>query len=193
VINSIAYFCKVLSDEELIYRVVKPDPTKVNLNQLVIGKVLRKEGNKYFQIGPHSMRLPLPLSIKLDPQNLDTQADPAMYLTVANLAPPMSPQLQTPQSTRHTPQTSQQGEVTNQMLYEQMNSNFTAFTTQDTQHMHNMYGWMSDIDRRVHDVWHLTEHINNWHINRGDYHQHTFPPPYPADQRWFTQAPPSTT
>jgi hypothetical protein len=110
------------------------------------------------------MRLSLPLSIKLDPQNLDTWADPAMYLTAANLSSPMSSQPQTPQSTRYTPQTSRQGEDTNQMLYEQMvqmNSNFIAFTTQATQHMHNMYGWMSDIDRLVHDVWHLTEHINN--------------------------------
>jgi hypothetical protein len=71
-ITSIAYFCKVLSNEEPIYRVVEPGPTKVNLNQLIIGKVLRKEGSKYFQIGPHSMRLPLPLPIKLDPQNLNT-------------------------------------------------------------------------------------------------------------------------
>jgi hypothetical protein len=80
-----------------------------------------------------------------------------------------------------------------QMLYVkmvQMNINFTAFTTQATQHMHNMYGWMSDIDRRVHDVWHLTEHINNWHINCGDYQQPTFPP-YPVDQWWFIQAPPA--
>jgi hypothetical protein len=84
-----------------------------------------------------------------------------MYLTTANLAPPMSLQPQTPQSTRHTPQISQQCEITNQMLYEQMNTNFTAFTTQATQHMHNMYGWMRDIDSRVHDTWHLTEHINN--------------------------------
>jgi hypothetical protein len=87
-----------------------------------------------------------------------------MYLTAANLVPPMSPQPQTPQSTRQTPQTSHQGEITNQMFYEQMiqmNSNFTAFTTQATQHMHNMYGWMSDMDRRVHDVWHLTQHLNN--------------------------------
>jgi hypothetical protein len=104
VITSIAYFYKVLSDEELIYYVVEPDPTKINLNQLVIGKVLRKEGSRYFQIGPHSMRLPLPLSIKLDPKNLDTWADPAMYLTAANFVPPMSPQPQTPQSTRQPPQ-----------------------------------------------------------------------------------------
>jgi Integrase zinc binding domain len=101
------YFCKVLSDEKPIYRVVEPSPTKVNLNQLVIGKVLRKEGSRYFQIGPHSMRLPLHLSIKLDPKNLDTWADLAMYLTAANLFPSMSPQPQTPQSTRQTPPTSQ--------------------------------------------------------------------------------------
>jgi hypothetical protein len=143
VITSIVYYCKVLSDEEPIYRVVKPDLTKVNLNRLVIGKVLRKEGSRYLQIGPHSMSLPLPLSIKLDPQNLDTWADPTMYLMVVNLVPPMSPQLQIPQSTQQTPQTSQQDEITNQMLYEQMvqtKSNCIAFTTQVTQHMHNMYG-----------------------------------------------------
>jgi hypothetical protein len=103
VITSIAYFYKVLSDEEPIYHMVELGPTKINLNQLVIGKVLRKEDINYFQIGSHSMRLPLPLPIKLDPQNHDTWADLAMYLTTANLAPPMSPQPQTPQSTRHTP------------------------------------------------------------------------------------------
>jgi hypothetical protein len=60
----------------------------------------------------------------------------------------------------------------------QMNTNFIAFTTQANQHIHNMHSWMSDIVRRVHDVWHLTEQINNWHINRGDYPQ-TIIPPYP--------------
>jgi hypothetical protein len=77
------------------------------------------------------------------------------------------------------------------MLYEQMvqmNSNFTAFTTQATQHMHHMYGWMGDMDRRVQDVWNLTQHINDWHINRGDYQQPQFPA-YQADPRWFPQAP----
>jgi hypothetical protein len=179
----------VLSDEELIYRVVELGPTKVNLNQLVINKVLRKEGSKYLQIMPHSMRLPLPLPIKLDPKNLETWVDPAMYHTTANLALPMSPQLQTPPSTRQTPQFTRRGEVTNQMLYEQtvqMNTNFTTFTTKANQHIPNMYGLMSDIDRQVYDMWHLTEHINNWHINRGDYSQPTITP-YPTDQRWYTQ------
>jgi hypothetical protein len=78
-----------------------------------------------------------------------------------------------------------------QMLYEkmvQMNSNFIAFKTQATKHMHNMSDWMSDMDRRVHDVWHLTQHLNDWHINRGDYQQPRFSP-YQTYQRWFTQAP----
>jgi hypothetical protein len=35
--------------------VVEFGPIKVNLSQLVIGKVLHKEDNYYFQIGPHSM------------------------------------------------------------------------------------------------------------------------------------------
>jgi ubiquinone/menaquinone biosynthesis C-methylase UbiE len=48
VITSIAYYCKVLKEDEPIYRVVEPEPTKVTLNQLVTGKALRKEGNKYF-------------------------------------------------------------------------------------------------------------------------------------------------
>jgi hypothetical protein len=96
VITSIIYFYKVLNEGEPIYRVVEPGPTKVNLNQLVIGKVLRKEGHKYFQIGPHSNRLPLLLPIKVDPRNLDTWADPAMYLTVANLVPPIKRQHHNP-------------------------------------------------------------------------------------------------
>jgi hypothetical protein len=177
----------VLNEGEPVYRVVEPGPTKVNLNQLVIGKVLRKEGRKYYQIGPHSNRLPLPLPIKLDPKDLSTWADPTMYHQAANLVPPASPQPQTPQSTRQTPQPSHQGEITNQMLYEQM-VQMNGWMGDMDRRVHHMYGWMGDMDRRVQDVWNLTQHINDWHINRRDYQQPQFPA-YQVDPRWFPQAP----
>jgi hypothetical protein len=80
---------------------------------LVTSKVLQKEENKYFQIGPQAMCLPLSLSIKINPTKLETWEDPTMYLVAANIAVPPSPQMPTQPQPRR-------GEVMNQILYEKM-------------------------------------------------------------------------